>query len=108
MTSTLADEVLCEHCDSIIKLPKPRRKVLKDLVYEYYFHCPECDYKYISYYTDKKIRRDINRQKKRWERYRQMKTEESERKLLAEIKMQDRLIKKDMGALMDKMTKTLT
>lgn len=98
-------QVLCEHCNNTIKLPKLKRKVLKDLVYEYYFHCPECDYKYISYYTDKKIRRDINRQKKRWNRYRQAGTEESERKLLAEVNMQDKLIKKDMDALMEKMEK---
>src|SRR5690625_7168702 len=102
MAQSLAqNKVLCEHCDSVIRLPKLRRKVLKDLIYEYYFHCPECDYKYISYYTDKKIRRDINRQKKRWERYRKASTEDEERKRLAEIKMYDRLIKKDMDALME-------
>ena len=99
----MSQQVLCEECNNVITLPKPKRKVLKDLVYEFYWNCPECNHKHIAYYTDKKIRRDINRQKKRWQRYRQMGTEESERKLLAEINMQDKLIKKDMDALMEKM-----
>ena len=89
-------------------LPKLSRKVLKGLAYEFYFHCPECDHKYISYYTDQKIRRDIKRQEKRWARYRIAGSEQSERKLLAQINMQDKLIKKDMDNLKEKMTKTLT
>lgn len=101
-------EVTCNNCEIDFILPKLKRTVLKDLVYEFYFHCPHCDHKYVSYYTDKKIRRDINRQKKRWQKYRQMGTEASERKLLAQIKMEDKLIEKDMDALKDKMTKTLT
>lgn len=101
-------QVLCEHCDNVIKLPKLKRKVLQNLVYEFYWHCPSCDHKYISYYTDKKIRRDINRQKKRWERYRKASTEDEKRRRLAEINLQDKLIKKDMDALKERMTKTLT
>lgn len=88
-------------------LPKLKRTVLKGLAYEFYWNCPECDHKYISYYTDQKIRRDIKRQEKRWARYRVAGSEESERKLLAQIKMEDKLIKKDMDSLMEKMNKEL-
>lgn len=95
----------CDNCNEVVELQKLRRKVLKGLVYEFYHHCPNCDYKHISYYTDKKIRKEIKRQEKRWERYRKMGTEESERKLLAQIKMNDKLIKKDMDALYEKMQK---
>lgn len=100
--------VECNECGQDFELPEPKRKVLQDLIYEFYFYCPHCNHKYISYYTDKKIRRNINRQKKRWQKYRQMGTEASERKLLAQIKMEDKLIKKDMDQLYEKMTKTLT
>lgn len=100
-------KVLCEECDTMIELPRPSRRVLKGLAYEFYFHCPECNHKYISYYTDQKIRRDIKRQEKRWDKYRQSGTKESERKLLAEIGTYDKLIKKDMDALMEKMQKEL-
>ena len=86
-------------------MQKPKRKVLEGLAYEFYWNCPECKHKHIAYYTDQRIRRDIKRQEKRWARYRIAGTEESERKLLAQINMQDKLIKKDMDALMVKMTK---
>ena len=88
-------------------LPKLRRTVLKGLAYEFYFHCPECNHKYVSYYTDQKTRRDIKRQEKRWKKYQVAGSEESERKLLAEIKMQDKLIKKDMDRLYEKMHKEM-
>lgn len=97
--------VSCNECEADFTLPKPKRKVHKDLIYEFYFHCPKCERKYVSYYTDKKIRRDIKRQEKRWARYRVAGTEASERKLHAEINMQDKLIKKDMDALKERMQK---
>lgn len=99
----MSEQVICDGCEVAVPIPKLRRTVLKDLVYEYYWNCTECNHKHISYYTDKKIRRDINRQKKRWQRYRKMGTEESERKLSAQINMEDRLIKKDMDGLKDRM-----
>lgn len=108
MINITQEQVTCNHCETEFKLPKLRRTVREGLVYEYYFHCPDCNHKYVSYYTDKKIRRDINRQKKRWKKYQQMGTEDSERKLHAGIKMQDKLIKKDMDNLFNKMEKTLT
>lgn len=134
-------QVLCEECDNIIELPKLRRKVLKGLAYEFYWHCPECNYKYVSYYTDQKIRRDIKRQERRWERYRKQldiydnlliqvdswnkdkddflsdeemevanKLEQSQseaRRIKAQINMNDKLIKKDMDALKERMQKGL-
>lgn len=96
-------KIQCDECDTLYDNVKLRRKVHKGLAYEFYWMCSSCDTKHISYYTDQKIRRDINRQKKRWERYKKMGTEESERKLLAQIKMQDKLIKKDMDALKERM-----
>lgn len=101
------NQVICSECNELTKVPQPKRAVHKDLVYEYYWHCSSCNHKHIAYYTDKKIRRDINRQKKRWKKYQQTGTESSERKLLAEINMEDKLIEKDMGLLKEKM-KTLT
>lgn len=105
MINIKQEQVTCNDCFAEFTLPKLKRTVLKDLVYKFSFKCPDCQHEYVSYYTDKKIRRDINRQKKRWKKYQQMGTEDSERKLLAEIKMQDKLIKKDMDALMDRMQK---
>lgn len=105
MINITQEQVTCNDCFAEFTLPKLKRTVHEGLVYEYYFHCPDCNHKYVSYYTDKKIRRDINRQKKRWKKYQQMGTEASERKLLAEIKMQDKLIKKDMDLLYEKMEK---
>jgi len=86
-------------------MQKPQRKVMKGLAYEYYWTCPECEHRHIAYYTDKKIRRDVKRQGERWARYRVAGSVESERKLLAQINMEDKLIKQDMDALMDKMQK---
>lgn len=100
---TTEQEVTCNECEQDFALPKPKRKVLQDKVYEFYFHCPHCNHKYISYYTDQRIRRDINRQKKRWKKYRQSGTYEAGRKILADIKMQDRLIKQDMDGLRERM-----
>ena len=97
----------CNECKEMFVLPKLRRTVLKGLAYEFYFHCPECNHKYISYYTDQKIRRDIKRQEKRWARYRMAGSEQSERKLLAQINMEDKIIKKDMDRLYEKMQKEL-
>lgn len=102
------EKVICSECNELTKIPKPKRKVLKDLVYEFYWHCSNCNHKHVAYHTNQKIRRDINRQKKRWQRYQKASTPEDERKRLAEINMEDRLIKKDMDALKDKMMKTLT
>lgn len=101
-------KIQCDNCNALIDSQKPKREVLKGLAYEFYWNCPECNHKYISYYTNKEIRRDIKRQEKRWERYRQIKTEQTRRKLLAEINMNDKLIKKDMDVLYKKMAKTLT
>ncbi len=99
--------VTCNDCFAEFVLPKLKRTVLKDLVYKFYFHCPDCEYEYVSYYTNQKIRRDINRQQKRWAKYQKVQTEEAGRKLLAQINMEDRLIKKDMDALFEKMEKEL-
>lgn len=104
----MSKQVLCEQCNNHIELPKLKRRVLKGLAYEFYFHCPKCNHKYISYYTDQKLRRDIKRQEKRWQKYRQSQTPEIQRKLLAEIKMQQKLMEKDSAALKAKMAKTLT
>lgn len=105
MINIKQEQVTCNDCFAEFTLPKLKRTVLKDLVYKFSFSCPECQREYVSYYTNKKIRRDINRQKKRWKKYQQMGTEDSERKLLADIKMQDKLIKKDMDVLMERMQK---
>lgn len=98
-------EVTCNECDIDFELPKLRRAVLKGLAYEFFFHCPECNHKYISYYTNAVIRRDIKRQEKRWKKYQQMVSGQAERKLLAEINMNDKLIERDMDALKIKMQK---
>lgn len=103
----MSNKVLCEHCNNMIVLPKLRRRVLKGLAYEFYFHCPECDHKYVSHYTDQKLRRDIKRQEKRWEKYRQAPTPEMQRKLLAEINTNKKLLEKDSAALKAKMQREL-
>lgn len=134
--------IICSNCNELIAPQKLRRNVLKGLAYEFYWFCPECDFKHISYYTDQKIRRDIKRQEKRWERYRNQldiydnllmqvdsynndkdallsdkelevipKLEQCQaeiRKLEAQIKMEDKLIKKDMDGLYKRMQKALT
>lgn len=99
--------VTCNDCFAEFVLPKLKRTVLKDLVYKFYFHCPDCNHEYVSYYTDQKLRRDIKRQEKRWVKYRQAPTPEVQRKLLAEIKMQQRLMEKDSAALKEKMQREL-
>lgn len=98
-------KIQCDECGTLYDNVNLRRKVLKDLVYEYYWMCGTCDFKHVSYYTNKRIRRDIKRQEKRWERYRIASTEDEERKRLAHIKTQDKLIKKDMDLLYEKMRK---
>lgn len=98
-------KIQCDECLTVYDNVKLRRSVLKDLVYEYYWMCSSCDFKHITYYTNQKIRRDINRQKKRWQRHKQAGTEEAQRKIHAEINMQDKLIKKDMDVLKEKMQK---
>lgn len=100
--------VTCNDCFAEFILPKLKRTVLKHLVYKFYFHCPDCNHEYVSYYTNQKIRREINRQQKRWEKYRQAPTPEIQRKLLAEIKMHKKLLEKDSTALKVKMQKELS
>lgn len=134
--------IQCDNCNALFEPQKPKRKVLTGLAYEFYWNCPECNHKYISYYTNQKIRRDIKRQEKRWQKYHEQnnlydelliqvdsrnkdkdgllsdkemqvvyKLEQSQaaiRRIDAEIRMNDKLIKKDMDALYEKMTKALT
>lgn len=101
-------EVICDECKASIEIPKLRRSVLMDLVYEFYWHCTECNHKHISYYTNDKIRRDIKRLGKLRDKYAKSKTEEESRMHLARINTNDKLIQADMNALKNKMTKTLT
>ena len=103
----MKNQVECNECKELIPMQKIKRKVYKGLAYGHYFNCPECDHKYISYYTDQRLRRDIKRQEKRWEVYRTVRTEDERRKLLAEINMNKKLMEKDMDKLRKKMMKVL-
>lgn len=104
----MSQQVICEKCNSIKDLPKLKRKVLDNLIYEYYWRCTKCNHKYVSYYTDKKIRRDIKRNVKRRKQFAKTQTVDESRKLLAEIKMNEKLIKKNMDKLKDKILKAST
>lgn len=95
---------LCSCCQEVVESGDLEKKVLANLVHEHYHICPNCNYKHISYYTNPKIRRDIKRLSKKRKRWTQSKSIEESRKLLARIKMDDKLIKKDMDRLKDKMT----
>lgn len=99
---------LCSSCQEVVKSGDLKKRVLPDLVYEFYHICPNCHYEHKSYYTDPKIRRDIKRNTKKRKRQAQSKTVEQSRKLRAQIKMADKLIKKDMDTLKERMAKTLT
>ncbi len=99
--------VTCNDCFAEFVLPKLKRTVLKDLVYKFYFHCPDCNHEYVSYYTNQKIRRDIKRQEKRWKEYRRTMTEEVQREMFAKINREDKLIKREMDALKEKMSEEL-
>lgn len=96
-------KIICDGCKELNPFQKPKRKIIKGLAFEFYWTCLECDHKHIVYYTDQRLRRDIKRQEKRWEVYRQTGTEDEKRKLLAEINMNKKLMEKDSAALKKKM-----
>lgn len=99
--------IQCDNCNETFNIKKLQRRVLKGLIYQYYFTCPDCEHEHIAYYTDQRLRRDIKRQDKRWEKYRQAPTEEMKRRLMVQINTHKKLMKKDMDTLENKM-KTLT
>lgn len=97
-------QIECDDCKQGFELPKLKRKVHRDKVYEFYFLCPHCGKKYISYYTNENIRKNIKRQKKRWSKYRQSKTHENGLMILDEIDNCDEMMKQDMNKLRKAMT----
>lgn len=97
------NEMICSNCDEVVAIGRVQRRIIKGKAFEFFHVCANCEFKHIAYYTNGKIRQDIKKQQKRWERYRQAGSEESERRLLAEIQMNDRLIEKDMDGLMKRM-----
>ncbi|WP_339316800.1 hypothetical protein [Oceanobacillus sp. FSL W7-1304] len=98
----------CNDCFAVFEVIDLKQKVMKNQIHKHYFTCPDCNHKYVSYYTDAKMRRDIKRNMKKRKQYAQTNTVEESRRLLAEIKMNDKLLNKDKDALKDKMTKALT
>lgn len=98
--------VTCDDCFARFILPKLKRTVLKDLVYKFYFHCPDCNHEYVSYYTNPKIRRDIKRQQKRWGEYRKTMVNNVDavgREMLDRINIEDKLLEREMNALKARM-----
>lgn len=97
----------CESCKELVTPGKLKTNVLPNKVHEAYHNCTACNHKHISYYTNDKIRRDINRLSKLRQKYSNSKTTEESRMHLARINTNDKLIETDMNALKDKMTKAL-
>ncbi|MFA1819017.1 hypothetical protein ACDX78_02235 [Virgibacillus oceani] len=97
-------QVECDDCFSQFEMDL-KTKVLKNQIHKHYFTCPDCNTEYVSYYTDAKLRRDINRNMKKRKQYAQSKTVEESRQLLARIKMNDKLLNRDKDALKEKMQK---
>ncbi|GGN59396.1 hypothetical protein [Oceanobacillus indicireducens] len=101
-------QVTCNDCFCEFET-ELKKKVLKNQIHKYYFTCPDCQHEYVSYYTDAKMRRDIKRNMKKRKQHGQAKTIEESRRLLAEIKMNDKLLNKDKDALKKRMQEeTLT
>lgn len=98
---------LCSSCQEVVESGDLQKRILPDLVYEFYHTCPNCHYEHKSYYTSPKIRRDIKRNTKKRKQWAQSKTIEQSRKLQAQIKMADKLIKKDMDALKERMSEVV-
>lgn len=103
-------QVECNDCFARFEIDL-KRSVLKNNIHKHYFICPDCNTEYVSYYTDAKMRRDIKRNAKKRKQHAQAKTVEESRQLLAQIKMNDKLLNKDKDTLMKRMqeeTETLT
>lgn len=121
---------ICDGCKQQTVLNRSnrlRRRVLQHSVFEFYFTCSKCKHEHVAYYTNKKIRRDIKRQEKHWEKYREqlsiydqllikidnvndvriIKSEEQLREILATIKRNDRLMERDMIGLKNRMERML-
>lgn len=98
----------CNDCFAVFEVNDLKQKVMKNQIYKHYFTCPDCNHEYVSYYTDAKMRRDIKRNMKKRKQYAQAKTVEESRRLLAKIKINDKLLNKDKDALKEKMAKALT
>ena len=96
-------QVTCNDCFAEFEINDLKKTVLKNQIHKHYFNCPDCNHEYVSYYTDAKMRRDIKRNKKKRERYAQSKMIEESRRLLAEIRMNEKLLNKDKDALMKRM-----
>ena len=97
-------QVLCNQCNEMITVPAPSINVLKNAIHEHYFDCPLCNHKYVTHYTDQRLRRDIKRQEKRWNKYREAPTQERKRTILAEINLNKRMLEKESAALKEKMS----
>ena len=98
----------CNDCFTVFEVNDLKQKVMKNQIHKHYFTCPYCNHEYVSYYTDAKMRRDIKRNMKKRKQYAQANTVEESRRLIAEIKMNDKLLNKDKDALKEKMAKALT
>lgn len=52
-------EVSCDNCGEAFKIKKLKTTWIDDNVQRTYFICPHCNKEYTSYYTDKRIRKNI-------------------------------------------------
>lgn len=62
-------EVCCDTCEKTFKIKKLKTKWINDNVQKTYFICPFCKKEYTSFYTDKRIRKNIKEIEKLQKRY---------------------------------------
>jgi transcription initiation factor IIE alpha subunit len=88
----------CDKCNKYfevqIKLRKPDRGIE-----EHYFNCSHCGEKYISYYTNKNIRRKQKEVRALYDKLSKLKSDEQQQKLFEKIANLKALMKAEMDQL---------
>lgn len=77
-------EMQCDDCHKTFEVKKLKTKWIDDNVQRIYFTCPYCGKEYISFYKDKRIRKNIKEIEKIQKRYDEIVKENKE--IMQELK----------------------
>lgn len=79
-------EVACDKCTETFDIEIKEKKMDRGIV-ETYFHCTECNEKYVAFYTDEIARQLQRKIRKLEDKVEQTKSENTKRKLKADMQM---------------------
>jgi hypothetical protein len=94
--------IKCDSCETEFELPQLQTKVIERDVHLSFFHCPQCEYQYKSFYTNAKIRTRQDKIKKTYAEIRINANHKKHKKLIEKIDKLVLLNKQEMQALREK------